>query len=96
MKPVSPVIPTSDLKEIKVAEHQPEYGTLPVVDCGDGVILSRWKLTDEEKQVVAETGDIYIFMHTFGQPVMPILLQVEMPEVSATSDELLSAEIISD
>ncbi len=80
MKPVSPVIPDENLNEIIIAENQPEYQNLPALQCGDGVILTRWKLTDEERRIVAETGDVYLYMHTFGQPVTPVLLQVEKPE----------------
>lgn len=37
-------------------------------------------IPDEEKNVVAETGDIYLTMWTFGKKVTPVMLQVEKPE----------------
>jgi hypothetical protein len=97
MKPVSPVIPTADLPETVIAENQPEYENLPAIQCGKGIILTRWKLTDEEIEIVKETGDIYLFMWTFGKPVMPIALQVEKPEIGEPiTDETLESAIITE
>lgn len=84
MQPVSPVIPGENIAEIIVAEHQPEYGNLPVIALSGGVILSRWKLSEKERLTIAETGDLYLFMHTFGKPVTPVMLQVERPEIAVT------------
>ena len=81
MKPVSPVIPNETHDEIIVAENQDEYQNLPCIPLTGGVILTRWKLSDEEKKIVAETGDIYLYLWTFGKPVAPVLLQVEKPEI---------------
>lgn len=81
MKPISPVIPNESHKEIIVAEHQDEYQNLPSIRLDDGSILSRWKLTDEERQTVAETGDIYLVMQTFGKPVTPVMLLAEKPMI---------------
>lgn len=97
MKPISPVIPTTDLPETVIAENQPEYENLPAIQCGEGIILTRWKLTDEEIKIVKETGDIYLFMWTFGKPVMPISLQIEKPEIGEPIiDEILTSEIIAE
>ena len=78
MHPVSPVIPDENHNEIIVAEHQDEYENLPSIPIENG-ILTRWKLSDEEKAIVAETGDVYLFMLTFGKPVTPIMLTVDKP-----------------
>lgn len=94
MKPVTPVIPSADLKEIMVAEHQKEYGTLPAVNCGDGVLLTRWKLSEEEIETIRKTGDIYLYIWTHGNPVQPVMLQVETPEHAVAEDECLSASVI--
>lgn len=80
MKPVSPVLPGENFQETIVAEHQDEYMNLPIISCGDGVILSRWELSDEELQTISETKSVWLFMHTFGNPVTPVSLQVERPQ----------------
>lgn len=83
MKPVSPVIPGENHNEVIVAEDQEEYQNLPSIPMQNG-ILTRWELNDEEKQIVAKTGSIYVYLMTFGQPIQPILLQVEKPELKYT------------
>ncbi len=95
MKPVSPVIPTADLPETLVAEKQPEYQTLPVIQCGNGILLARWKLSEDEKKTIAETGDLYVFIWTFGNPVQPLYLQVTQPATdNHLDDEVLSSEML--
>lgn len=81
MKPVSPVIPGENFEEIIVAEHQDEYGNLPSISCGNGVILTRWELSDEEIETIAVTKSVWLYMHSFGRPVTPISLQVEPPGI---------------
>ena len=81
MIPISPVIPNETHDEIIVAEHQDEYHNLPSIRLADQSILTRWKLTDEEKKIVAETGDIYLIMQTFGKPVTPVMMLAEKPTI---------------
>ena len=90
MKPVSPVIPNESHKEIIVAEHQDEYQNLPSIRLADQSILTRWELTDEEKAIVAETGSIYLLMHTFGKPVTPVLLMAEQPQIVYQESETVN------
>ena len=82
MKPKSPVLPDYEgwNDEINVAENQQEYNTLPVLHCGDGVIVSRWELDDKDLAEINKSRSVYVYMHTFGKPVTPILLQTERPE----------------
>lgn len=82
MQPVSPVIPDKNFNEIVVAEHQDEYQNLPAIPLEGGMILTRWKLDEAERRRVAETGDIYVSMMTFGNPVTPLLLTVEPPHIT--------------
>lgn len=79
MKPVSPVIRGSHIPEVNYAEDQPQYMTLPAIRTPDGVVLSRWQLTEKEKQQIAETGEIYLMVWTFNQPLQPVLLSVGVP-----------------
>lgn len=78
MKPVSPVIPGID--EIKIAEHQEEYETLPAIVTSDGYVISRWRLSWRERLVVLFEGNIYLSCLTFGRPVQPVILEVDSPK----------------
>lgn len=75
MYPVSPVVPTADNPEIIIAEKQTEYLPLPSLKAQDGSILTRWKLTDEEKQKVVEQGYIYLEILSFNQTLPPGVIQ---------------------
>jgi hypothetical protein len=74
MKPVSPVIPHTDDLEIVYARRQQQYQPLPVIRT-ERLMMSRWQLTDEERQHIANGGDLFICCIHFGnglQPIMPI------------------------
>jgi hypothetical protein len=94
MEPKSPVIPEEVLKEVIVAEHQDQYRNLPVTYCNDEdggrVALSRWELTEEDKEKLLKTGNIFVYIWTRGNLFNPMLLSVEDPEMVETksvSDE---------
>lgn len=77
MKAVSPVIPGNEADEIKVAEHQEEYNTLPVLYSDDGQqCTSRWELSEEEVAEIIRSRSIFLTMLTFGQPLQPVRLEV--------------------
>lgn len=64
--------------------NQPEYEPLPAEKRGKartGEVLTCWKLTDEEKALVQMTGEIWLSMLTFGQPLQPVLLSATRPEI---------------
>lgn len=81
MKAISPVIPNAQFSETIIAKNQPEYNPIPSIRLDGGVFLARYRLTDEERAQVAETGDIYVFMMTGGLPVFPFMMQTETPEL---------------
>ena len=67
-----------------IAKDQPEYLALPAYRYANdpkGQIVCCWKLTDEEKQKIAETGEIWHHILTFNQPLQPQLLSVDKPEM---------------
>lgn len=75
MKPIE-----FEQSNIKVAENQPEYQTLPAHhDPENGILTSCWELTPEEAEIVRNTGKIYFQQWTFNQPMQPISLTVENP-----------------
>lgn len=58
---------------IKIAEHQEEYQTLPAdYDAVGGTVTVCFELDLVEKKQVAEDGRIYLTIHTMGQPLHPI------------------------
>jgi hypothetical protein len=65
-----------DFKEanIKIAESQPEYATLPAkyTPGPEGIVTVSFKLTDKEYEQVMETGTIYLQFLTFNRNFQPI------------------------
>ena len=63
---------------------QPEYQPLPAERVGKaqtGQINTCWELTPDEIKKVQETGQIYVSLLTFGQPLQPVWVSVEKPDV---------------
>jgi hypothetical protein len=98
MKAVSPVIPGHEACEVKIAEGQPEYETLPALLVGgDGArgfyvgslrdshtVISRFELSDEEVETLNRTKTLYLYVRNFGGPLQPVLVTTEEPEVQST------------
>jgi hypothetical protein len=85
MQAVSPVMPGSESIEIVLGKGQPEYTELPAVylDTPSRPMISRWRLSDEERKSIANGSDIVLTQFTFCLPFRPINLQIvgrdEMP-----------------
>jgi hypothetical protein len=87
MDAVSPVIPGEDWKEVKIAEHQDEYATLPAIPLNHGgCLLSRWELSDEDIERIKETRSIWFYQWTMNQPMQPVSLTTEKPQLKALSN----------
>lgn len=82
MDPVSPVMPGSESIEHVLAKDQPEYIPLPMVylDTPSRPVISRWRLSDEERKAIADGADIVLTQLTFGNPFHPVHLQVTFPD----------------
>lgn len=82
MNPVSPVMPGSKAIEIILGENQPEYIPLPAVylDTPSRPMITRWRLTDEEREAITNGADIVLQQLTFRQLFQPVQLQVVMPD----------------
>ena len=78
-----PVAPRLGLPEVTLAEEQPEYAPITVAgfldEDGRPGVISRWRLTDEERAQVAAGADLYLSLFTFGQPMQPVHLEVGRP-----------------
>lgn len=73
-----------DKCNVVFGENQPEYMPLPAQRRGNptfGEILTCWKLSEEELQTIRETGVIWLSVLTYGNPLQPILISVEKPDV---------------
>jgi len=79
--PTSPVIEGLELFEVVYAKDQPQYQPLPVLRSSDGSVVSRWRLSWKERFKVFFSGDIYLFVSTFNQPLQPVLIEVDKPKL---------------
>lgn len=90
-EPISPVVPGLEPYEIIIGENQPQYTPLPVLR-GRGpmyAMMSRWKPTDEERQMIANGADIYISQQTFGHSFQPTCVVIAGAEASGIVKELV-------
>jgi hypothetical protein len=77
MQPKSPVL-TQEFVDMEVvyAKNQPQYNPLPALRNKDGVVLSRWTLSESERTAIAKGADIFLSVHTFNQPLQPLQIEV--------------------
>lgn len=82
MRAISPNLGT---EEITLAEDQLEYSPLVVAPVlspeGHQMVVSRWRLDEAEKEMIANGEDIFLTILTFGHPPPPVGLRVGPPEV---------------
>jgi hypothetical protein len=79
MEPVSPVVPGNDDFEVTYAKDQQEYQPLPVLRT-ERALLSRWRLSDAERQHIANGGDLFLCVLHFGGPLLPMMPIADTPE----------------
>jgi hypothetical protein len=103
-QPVSPVVVGLEPYEIVLGKDQPEYLPLPVLRSAAPYYshLSRWKLTPEERMLIAEGADVYVTISTFGQSYPPTAVTVMRAEGGADEiresmqlDEELSQRLLA-
>ena len=64
--------------------NQPEYIPLPAEkNPATGVVLTCWKFSPDELKKIQGTGVIWLEMLTFNQPLQPVRLDVERPDISS-------------
>lgn len=89
---VSPVVPGLEPYELVLAKNQPEYNPLPVLR-GKGPeygMYSRWNLTPEEKEAIANGASIYLLQQTYGHHFQPSSIFVAHAEHNAQIAEQLA------
>lgn len=69
---------------VVVAKDQPPYEPLPVQFVGGkmGIMVSCWELTDTELESVRRDRRIWVTSLTFNQPVQPLVLSADRPQVA--------------
>lgn len=92
MKPVSPVIVSADAEEIIYGANQPEVQPLPAIRTKEGIILTRWLLTENEKKIILEQGYVFLSVSTCNQPLQPVMLTADVPTEFAEISKPLEEE----
>ncbi|MEG0368249.1 MAG: hypothetical protein RR585_15500, partial [Coprobacillus sp.] len=59
---------------VKFAENQEEYLTLPAHVYQNGLVACALELTDEEIGEIVKTKKVYLSMLTFNQPLQPFFV----------------------
>jgi hypothetical protein len=77
MKPATPVIPRRDLPSMFF--RGTGYEDMPAIRLEGGDVVTRWELRWWERIKVLLTGDVYLWIKTFNQPLQPIWMQVDPP-----------------
>jgi hypothetical protein len=83
---VRSVAPRTGGPEITVAEEQLEYASLVVAlhinpDGTGPVLVTRWRLSDAERALIASGTDLYVSCLTFGDPLQPLMVTVGSPDL---------------
>lgn len=77
---VPPNIP--DSQQVVFAKDQEQYVPLPaaIIQRTEGqAVLTRWRLSEEERAAIASGADLFLELLTFGQPLQPIRIYVDEP-----------------
>ncbi len=93
-KPATPVIPGHNFAEVNFAANQPQYTPLPAIVTPGGEVITRWQLSDEERQRVTQTGELWLTMMTFNQPLQPVYLTGLAPRVVGESEHEKRIDLI--
>lgn len=56
---------------------QPEYEGLPALVNRDGVVVTRWRLSAEERGAILDGACIELAVLTFGRALQPVSLRVQ-------------------
>ena len=84
-----------EFKEVNViyGENQPEYIPLPAHRTGDGQAVFCFELDEEERKRITETGELWVSMLTFNQPLQPILITTKKSDLFIEQSDESSSNI---
>lgn len=78
------VAPRVGCPEVMLADDQEDYLTVCAakVTYEDKTVgtMTRWRLSDVERDKITAGEDIYLSLLTFGQPMQPITMEIGRPE----------------
>jgi hypothetical protein len=63
-------------REVRIAEHQPQYETLPALVTPDGKVACQWQPTPGELALLNEGVPITLIVWTFTSALQPVSLMV--------------------
>ncbi len=73
-----PVVDGLENQEIVYAKEQPEYIPLRTLKSSSpiGAVFSRWTLTQDQREAIANGADIFLELSTFNKPLQPIRMAI--------------------
>jgi hypothetical protein len=74
-------------QNIIITKDQPEYMPLPAHVDENGNVVTCWKLSPDEIEKISKTGELWLSVMTFKQPLQPLFLSVDKLVIS-DSDEV--------
>ncbi len=75
-KPKSPVVEGFAHMEITYAKDHPVFDPIPTLKSPAGVLMTRWTLTDQERNLIALGADIFLSISTSNQPLQPLCMDI--------------------
>ena len=72
---------------VRYAEDQDEYLTLPCLVEPDGRAVSCWELSFIDRVRALFSGKVWLHILTHGNPLQPVYLQTDSPLQKAKSNE---------
>lgn len=88
-----PIKPDIDVPEgwryVVYAEDQKEYLPLPVIkeNASPNHVISCWKLSWKERFQLLFSGNLWLTVLTFNQPLQPILLDCSQPKFNLEQNQ---------
>jgi hypothetical protein len=88
------VSPQTGANERTLAASQPEYNNLAVAEYmvefsaehqPAYTLLTRWRLSDADRERIANGEDVFVACITFGDALQPLMVQVGMNDPAGTN-----------
>lgn len=72
------VVDGMEFEEVVYAKDQPQYIPLRVLTDASPMkaVISRWTLTEKQRESILNGADIYLELSTFGGPLQPIRMAI--------------------
>lgn len=86
--PASPVVIGLEEHEVVVAKNSAVYLPLPALVFNNGMVMSRWEFTQEERAAIAAGADLFVKVLTFGDRLQPMKFAVIDRDVLDLVDKL--------